>query len=237
MKTMLLENVQAPPPAPPLPRATNPMHLLQDQGERVALCKGESIALPADGERPVCFVIEGSLRLMAERPGTPRPTLVEIVGPGELFGSLPLAGGDGGPNRAVAMEAAVLLRVPAREIEALMDRAPATAIWIAGALAARMRRLESRLSQVLFKDARQRVAFALLDLAEQWGVRHGGGGTLLDVHITHQDVASMTGLTRETVSLTLGEFDLAEMIRTIGRRIIILDGAGLRRVMETARAA
>lgn len=198
----------------------------------VELRRGSAILSADGGEGGVYLVESGSLKFVADAPGTRKETILSLLGPGELFGRMPLLDDDDRPWRAVALDDTVLLRLRVGDIERLVDLHPELATRLTRMVGGRLRRIENRVGNLLFKDARQRVAFILLDLLEDWGRAATGGGLLLNLRVTHQDLANLTGLTRETVSVTLAEFDLEEIIRTQGRRIIVQSALRLRAVMH-----
>ena len=75
---------------------------------------------------------------------------------------------------------------------------------------------------LLFRSNRERLVGLLCELLEQYG-RKIDEGLLIDIKLSHQDLAGLIGITRESVTLTLGELQLERMI-TVGRqRIVVLN--------------
>lgn len=60
-----------------------------------------------------------------------------------------------------------------------------------------------RLEHMALGNARSRVANILLICATRFGYTTRANGTVIDVPLTHSEIASLTGLTRETVSIEL----------------------------------
>lgn len=90
----------------------------------------------------------------------------------------------------------------------------------------RQRRLERRLRNLLFRSNRERLLGLLFELMEQYG-RRIDEGLLIDIKLSHQDLAGLIGVTRESVTLALGELQLERLI-TVGRqRIVILNAQKL----------
>ena len=87
------------------------------------------------------------------------------------------------------------------------------------------RRVERRLKSLLFRSNRERLVHLLFDLAEKYGRYTREGEFLLGIHLSHQELASIIGSTRETVTLVLGELQ-AEGSITVVRREIVLSQAG-----------
>ncbi|NWG14226.1 MAG: winged helix-turn-helix domain-containing protein, partial [Acidobacteria bacterium] len=60
----------------------------------------------------------------------------------------------------------------------------------------------------------------------QLSLKHGvtdARGIIIDLKITHQEIAEMVGTSRETVTRTLARLQKEEIIKVEGRRIILMD--------------
>jgi CRP/FNR family transcriptional regulator len=111
---------------------------------------------------------------------------------------------------------------------ALITRRPAAAMAVLEAVAGRLRETDEMASDLAFLDVAGRLAKRLLDLASAHGVQRGGG-VLIDLSVTQEDLANMIGVTRESVNRNLSDFRNLGLISNQGRKIIIRDAAGLRR--------
>jgi CRP-like cAMP-binding protein len=76
----------------------------------------------------------------------------------------------------------------------------------------------------------QRLAALLLDLAERHGRTVGGKIHLMTPLLSQEELASLAGTSRATVTRALGNWRKRGMIRTGQRRITIIDLPGLRQV-------
>ena len=90
-------------------------------------------------------------------------------------------------------------------------------------------RLAMRLGLVSLHGARSRLAGLLLELAGRFGVRDSEG-LIIDLRLTHRELAALIGATRETVSVAMLELRQAGLVRADGRRSVVLDAEGLRRI-------
>jgi len=79
----------------------------------------------------------------------------------------------------------------------------------------------------------QRLAGLLLDLAEQHGSR-AGGAIEVALPLSQEELASMTGTSRATVTRALSNWRKRGFIRTGQFRITIIDPQGLRQVAGPA---
>ena len=75
---------------------------------------------------------------------------------------------------------------------------------------------------------RERVIHLLIELCEKYG-RRSDSGITLDIRLSHQEMASIIGSTRETVTVVLGQLQKESLIQIARRRVVILD---LRRLAE-----
>jgi CRP-like cAMP-binding protein len=86
----------------------------------------------------------------------------------------------------------------------------------------RRRRIENRLRNVLFLSSRERMVHMLLELIDSYGDRQGNVCTVR-LPLTHQDLASLIGVTRETVTVVLGQLQYDRLLKVQRRHITVLD--------------
>jgi CRP/FNR family transcriptional regulator len=94
-----------------------------------------------------------------------------------------------------------------------------------------LQEVQVRLEELLFKDVPTRLARVLLRLAEEHG-EPTPEGVLIDLPLTHQELAELIGSTRETTSLTLGAFTREGLLTRQRRRFLVHDVAALRQRAE-----
>ena len=121
---------------------------------------------------------------------------------------------------AEAAKDSTYIRIPADRLGELMREVPSLAVRFMHLIGLRRKRLERRLRNLLFSSSRDRLIHVLLDLADTYGVP-GEDGVRLTTDMSHQDLASIIGSTRETVTLVLGELQTEGLIK-LGRRKITL---------------
>ena len=91
----------------------------------------------------------------------------------------------------------------------------------------RRQRVERRLRNLLFRSNRERVVHLLIEMSEKYG-RQTENGLELNIKLSHQEIASLIGSTRETVTVMLGQLQSEGKIKIARRRITILDLGKLR---------
>jgi CRP/FNR family transcriptional regulator len=90
-----------------------------------------------------------------------------------------------------------------------------------------------RLQHTVFGNASSKVASALLIAAKQFEnapEKRKTAGTQAEVPLTHQQIADLVGITRETTSVELKKLENRKLITYQGRTIVINDPVGLRKV-------
>lgn len=149
-----------------------------------------------------------------------------FLGPGELFGPMAAFEGQVYPVSAQAVRWCQALCWKGPTMAALMETYPRIAINAVRELAARLRSLRDLYRELATERVERRVAHALLRLADQagWKTEHG---VLIDMPLSRQDLAEMTGTTLYTVSRILSGWQRDGLLDIGRQRVTILDSPGL----------
>jgi CRP/FNR family transcriptional regulator/CRP/FNR family cyclic AMP-dependent transcriptional regulator len=186
--------------------------------------KGEMIIL-AEAEGDALFVIEqGQVKVsLIHEDG--REVIFSFLGPGEVFGELALL--DGKPRSATVTATAPtsLLVLRRSDFLGLLAGMPQIAVSLLEELAGRLRRTDQQIEGLALFNVASRLSRTLLRLALERGVEVPEGFALEDPP-THQQLANMTGSTRETVSRVLKQLESQGYIARREGRILILRDEG-----------
>jgi CRP-like cAMP-binding protein len=186
---------------------------------------GEVIQRAGDPATMLAIVAAGTVKMV-------RPTLdgqdvlLEFLGPGEHFGSLADLGDDTYREDVIAHTACCILYTTSDVFHDLLQRYPVVALSTLGLVSERLRHAHATIEQLSAHPVDQRIATALLRLAEKRG-REDESGTLIEIPLSRQDLADLTGATVETVSRVMSEFKRAGLIDSGRRWISVLDCDGL----------
>ncbi|GGJ32530.1 hypothetical protein GCM10008938_18430 [Deinococcus roseus] len=123
---------------------------------------------------------------------------------------------------AEALDAAVLMKIPTRQVVQAARQDLGVARFLLEVVTSQIALLQQQHQQLVFQDVAQRLASSLLTLGH---VSRVIGGKL-----SHQDLAFMVGSTRETITKLLGEFRDLGFLELGYRKIVLLDEEGLRRL-------
>lgn len=158
-----------------------------------------------------------------------RAIIKAILGPGDVFGMMTLVGDTHRRNFAEAMDEELqLYQIPLGSWQDQMEQDSAFCNYMMQQLGSRLLQTEKRIESLVFKDARTRIVDFLLGMAGDLECVPGVG-VVLQNFLTHQDIASLTATSRQTVTSILNElrdqgkiwFDRKEM------RILDLVGCSL----------
>ena len=157
-----------------------------------------------------------------------RETILAFVEQGELFGEM--AALDGQPRRefAEAVEDCEVLAIPGADFIALLESRADLALSVTKLVGLRRQRIETRLRSILFLPSRPRLIRVLVELVETHGELLMGTRHAIRFPLSHQDFAGLIGVSRETVTLTLGQLQAEGLIAIERRRVVLLDLERLR---------
>lgn len=157
--------------------------------------------------------------------------LVRIVGPGDMFGGVALLGDAVYPATAEALHASEAIAWSGDALTQLMGRFPKLAVNALRVLATRMQELQERYQELTTERVERRVARAVLRLARQVG-RKETRGILIDMALSRQDLAELTGTTVYTVSRIISRWQDQGFVEAGRTRVVIRQGHRLVAIAE-----
>ena len=199
--------------------STEELQQLESASRLKTYPKGATLYFPDDAADSLFVIVEGRVRLVSITPDG-KQAILALFGPGDLFGELSLVGAEQRDDFAETIVASKVLNIPRPIVESVMQRNASLSLGITKLIGFRRRRIERRLRSLLFRSNRDRLASLLWELVEQYG-RSTPEGVLIDLKLSHQDLASLIGVTRESVTISLGELQSAGMI-AIGRQKVVI---------------
>lgn len=149
-----------------------------------------------------------------------REVILTILKAGEFFGEMSLV--DDMPRSAnvISSEDSTVLILKREQFIEYVKRSPAMALNIMAELSKRLRRADEIIGNLATLDVYGRVAHIMIELAKKDG-EEVEEGILIRERPTQQDIASMIGTSRETVSRVLSEFQKRGFVEMRGREILL----------------
>ncbi len=191
--------------------------------------KRELILHASDTPSGVFFIKEGYIRVYRLSEGGEELTLT-ILQPGDLF---PLTFGLHKSNNQYFLESMTplaLWKAPQESFLTFIKQDSEMFYQLVGESFVRFEGFLSRMEYFIFNTAYVKVAAALLTCAKTLGRRaNSSAAVTIPVPLTHRDIATMIGITRETTSLEMKKLENQGFIRKSRRQITIVDEEVLER--------
>ena len=161
--------------------------------------------------------------------------VVRYLSPGEMFGVAAAIGLDHYPASAVAVVDAILLSWPSANWQTLATKHPELAANALRTVGTRLQDAHTRVIELTTEEVEQRIARALLRLAEQAG-RPVERGIEIEFPLRRQDVAQLTDTTLHSASRVLSSWEQRQLISSDHQRIVICDSKALSYIAEGGQA-
>ena len=173
-----------------------------------------------EGDR-LYVVVHGKIKL-GTTSADGRENLLSILGPGEMFGELSLFDPEPRTSTATAVTDVRLVSLAHDAVIGLVTSSPQTSLELLRRLAQRLRKSNEVLADLVFADVPGRVAKAIMDLGERFGVQKEDG-----LHVNHdltqEELAQLVGASRETVNKALADFAARGWVKLEPRAVLVTD--------------
>jgi CRP/FNR family cyclic AMP-dependent transcriptional regulator len=193
----------------------------------VRLDRGERLFSEGNAGDKLYIILTGKIKLTKAAPDG-RENLLSVHGPGEMFGELSLFDPIPRTSSATAVTDARLAGLAHDALRTWLSSRPEVAMHMLQALAQRLRRINDVKADLVFTDVPGRVAKALLDLAERFGVPTPEG-IQVNHDLTQEELAQLVGASRETVNKALADFTARGWIQLAAKSVLVTDADRLRK--------
>ena len=160
--------------------------------------KGQVILFEEDANKYMYSVLSGEVKVF-HTTEEGKESIVAFHGVGESFGEVSLIDQQAIPATVVALERSLVLMIGRDDFFELIRTQPKVMHKLLLLLTGRLRLAWNQVRMLHFKDASYRIMTSIKDLSMERG-EPVPEGVLLKMRLTHQNIADMTGLTRETVT-------------------------------------
>lgn len=181
------------------------------------------------------FVIKsGSLKIFRESEG--KEFILGHQFPGESIGELEAVYSSSRLASVATLEKTVLWTIHKSDLEDLMDHYPQILRKLFYVVSERLDQADRKLEYLAFLSSKIRIANLLLDLHSNFGVEVQEG-SLLRWKTTHQHMAHMIGISRESVTIGLQELQVAQIISIRNKYITITNLPALKLLANDEEAS
>lgn len=197
-------------------------HLIRRIGKPVQYRRGDIIWAAEERADGVYLIESGYVKIYMMSTEGHEVTVGAIRNPGEMFGLADVLCDSRRPCFAGAITDVSLVLLSKEQFEDLLASEHGLALKVAKLLAARMRAAEENVYELVCLQASGRLAQLLLRFGERCGV-NTDEGIRIKLRLTHNEIASMIGTSRQTVTLLLNTFRDERSIAVKDRDIVITD--------------
>jgi CRP/FNR family transcriptional regulator, cyclic AMP receptor protein len=193
------------------------------RGVRRSLPAGAFLIVPGEPCHAFAYIESGLIQSTLLRSGGEH-VIVERIGPGSICGEGPCLHGQAPSVEMVAIEPSDVVLFDRPLMVSLFREDPAFALAIAQVLSVKYHRLLARFGAVTDRRPAERLVELLDRLGRHWGEPHPRG-RLIRTHLTHEDMAAMTGLSRVTVTRSIAGLRRTGMLDIVDGDYLLLGDA------------
>ena len=153
-----------------------------------------------------------------------RNAILNIIGPGEIFGEMALLDGGVRSADAIANSNCELFVIDRREFIPFVKSQPTLAMRFIELLCERLRRTSDQVEQIILQNLPGRLASALLRLSE----KHELHRRARTIAMTQQEISEMVGMTRESINKQLRAWAARDWVRLEHGAIVVLKAENAR---------
>ncbi|MCB0836554.1 MAG: Crp/Fnr family transcriptional regulator [Bacteroidetes bacterium] len=188
--------------------------------------RGEFIYFSDDTADRVYFIHAGAVKI-AGYTEDGNEMIKAVLHPGEIFGELAVFGQETRSDYAQAAEDTEVCILDKDDVVGMMRDVSGFQNYLNKIMGERVIYTQKRLESLLFKDAKTRVAEYVLEQARKNGRETADGAVVLRNYLTHQEIASYTGTSRQTVTTVLNQFRDDNLLDFDRKRITVKNLMGL----------
>ncbi|VAX19849.1 Transcriptional regulator, Crp/Fnr family [hydrothermal vent metagenome] len=192
--------------------------------------KSQPIYFAQDPSNSIFFLKKGRVKLTRTSPDG-KEMIVALINPGEVFGEMSIVDADERTDYAITMDECLICAISKNDFREFIEKNPALNLELTKLIGFRMRKYSERIEGLIFKDAQQRVISFILNLAEEQG-KTIGDEIFVKPFLTHQDIASLTACSRQTVNAILTSLREDDLIDFDRRKLIIKNKSELLKLSE-----
>lgn len=195
---------------------------LEEMSVEEQFTKGEYLFRQGEPAEWLYVVLKGRVKLVRHAP-TGAATIIEIYSVGDELTAAALIEGRTYPASAKTLTDGVVMKISHYNFKKMLAEWPLVAGNMMRELGQRYRELVENLSSLAVYNVEGRLCKVMANLARRYGILGDCRGVILDLALTRQDLADITGTTLETTIRTLNRLRGNGLISWEGKRFFIPD--------------
>lgn len=184
--------------------------------------KGDAFTYGEGSYHKVCLLLKGKIKIAGtDEMGS--ELIKDILTAPDIFGDLSLEGALDKEEYAIALTAGTVIgSFPVTDFKKMLEDHPRMALDYAHTVNKKLRRLEDRHSDLVFRDAKHRLIRFIKSWAHSDGSRIGNK-IVLHNYLTHSDIAGVIATSRQSVNVLFNELRDSGLLRYDRKRIELND--------------
>lgn len=185
--------------------------------------KGELIFGPYDAEERIFVIREGEVEIY-QLSMEGKKVIIDILVPGNIFGNSSfVADGDvSSDDFAMARSRVILCIFKKSEFMNILSRMPQLALNLIGEISKKLNEADSRIRDLALSDATARLIGELMRFGKKTG-KEIDNKIIIGTKLTHEELAELTGVTRETVTRVLKKLRQDKIVDLDQSRHFVID--------------
>lgn len=167
------------------------------------------------------FIIKTGVVKISKEAADGRVKTLALLNAGEIFGEMSVLSEEKRSANAETLTETVCASIKREDFQALVEKNPSISLHIIRTLIDRLIQADRQIKNLALGNSRAKIADILLQLSAEFG--GDAAGDKVGVRLTHQELADLAGLARETTTKLLNEFVKDDSIILKDREIEILD--------------
>ena len=200
--------------------STNELRQIKGRISMRSYKKNEVILHEEDTSEYMYIIVDGEAKVL-QTTNDGREIMITMHRAGDFFGELSLIDGKTTPAAVLATRDSVTALISKENFYLLLYNQNKVLKNLLQILCSRLRESMRKIQLLNFNNAAQRIKMLLLLLSESYGEKTDKG-IVLNIRLIHQDIADMTGLTRETVTRILDKWKRSGEIKILKNKHILL---------------
>lgn len=181
--------------------------------------KNELIFMEEDTGKYMYIVVDGRVKVSRTLPSG-KEMILAFHEKGDFFGEMSLIDGGTIPASVTAMTDTSILFVSRKEFQEVLLAHPKINLVLLKMLCNRCRDAWTQIEVLNFNNADARIRTVLFHLCEKKGIRTSDG-VKISLHLTHKEMADMTGISRETATRVLNNLQHQNILTVHTKHFVV----------------
>jgi CRP/FNR family transcriptional regulator len=208
----------------------NWIEALKGYGVKKSVLQGETLFYPEDEARAFYLLLNGGISLYKINLDG-KETVIRKVNPGEIFAEVMVFTDTPSPVGAFADKDSSLVEFYKNEITAVLKENSELSMLFIKVLSERCIMLNEKIYQFSLQDVVSRLAgFFIRYIKENCIICKAEAGEPFDLVIPKKEIATMIGITSETLSRNFNKLHKMGVIKVFGKTVIVIDYKKLKQI-------